>query len=338
MPSYPGISSEAFRHPLDREAEQALRALPGFDLMARKFLEVTVDRPQYIFHMGNSVRVGPRQYAALYTLFRDCLQALDIQPEPAFFVTQNPAVNAYTIGQEQPSIVVTSGLLDLMEEPQLRAVIAHELGHLKCGHGLLTQMAVWAMYAASLVGQMTLGVGNILASNALILGFYEWKRKAELSSDRAALLVTDDLDAVLLAMAQIAGGSDRQTTALSLAEFKRQARAYQDLDSDALNQAYKFLLYNNLPQGIFTSHPFPVERVGYLEAWAQSDDYAAIRRGQYPRESRPGAVDVTPEPGRSPQGSTHNAAANGSGAADEAARLRRQIEALQREIDRLRSS
>lgn len=36
MPTYTGISSEAFRHPLDRQAEQTLRSLPGFDLIARK--------------------------------------------------------------------------------------------------------------------------------------------------------------------------------------------------------------------------------------------------------------------------------------------------------------
>jgi len=34
MPTYPGISSEAFRHPLDRQAEEALRSVPGFDMIA----------------------------------------------------------------------------------------------------------------------------------------------------------------------------------------------------------------------------------------------------------------------------------------------------------------
>ena len=39
MPTYTGISSEAFRHPLDRQAENALRNVPGFDLIASKFVE-----------------------------------------------------------------------------------------------------------------------------------------------------------------------------------------------------------------------------------------------------------------------------------------------------------
>ncbi|TAD78956.1 MAG: M48 family peptidase [Oscillatoriales cyanobacterium] len=326
MPSYPGISSEAFRHPLDREAEQALRSLPGFDLLARKFLEVAVDRPQYLYHMGNSIQVGPRQYASLYHPFRDCLRDLDIYPEPALFVSQSYEVNAFTIGQEQPTIVLTTALLELLGEAELRVVIAHELGHLKCGHSTLTQMAVWAISAASVVGQMTMGISNILVSNALVMAFYEWKRKAELSADRAALLVADDLDQVLLTMLKVAGGSPKHLHELSLDEFKKQARDYQLLDADAMNQAYKFFLYNNLPQGIYSSHPFPIERASYLQEWAKSGDYQAIRRGDYRRDPAAGAVNVNPQPSREADRPT------------EADRLRRQIENLQRELDRLRTA
>ena len=39
MATYPGISSDAFKHPLDQQAEQALRSVPGFDLVSRKFVE-----------------------------------------------------------------------------------------------------------------------------------------------------------------------------------------------------------------------------------------------------------------------------------------------------------
>jgi Zn-dependent protease with chaperone function len=326
MPSYPGISSEAFRHPLDREAEQALRSLPGFDLLARKFLEVAVDRPQYLYHMGNSIQVGPRQYASLYQPFRDCLRDLDIYPEPALFVSQSYEVNAFTIGQEQPTIILTTALLELLGEAELRVVIAHELGHLKCGHSTLTQMAIWAIYAASVLGQMTMGISNMLVSNALVMAFYEWKRKAELSADRAALLVADDLDQVLLTMLKVAGGSPKHLHELSLDEFKKQARDYQSLDADAMNQAYKFFLYNNLPQGIYSSHPFPVERASYLQEWAASADYQAIRRGDYRCDPAAGAVNVDPQPPSESDRTT------------EADRLRRQIDELQRELDRLRTA
>lgn len=317
MPTYPGISSEAFRHPLDYQAEQALRRVPGFDLVARKFVEFIYERPQFIYLMGNSIQVGPRQYATIYQLFRESVRDLDIFPEPTLFISQNPLANSYALGQEQPYVVVNSGLLDLLDAAEIRTVLAHELGHIKCGHTTLTQMALWAMNAAAAVGDMTLGLGN-LVSSGLIYAFYEWRRKAELSSDRAALLVTDDLKLVMQSMMRVAGGSVRYGHECNLNEFIHQAENYQALDQDSLNQTYKLLIYNGA-QGSLLSHPFPAERIHHLGEWATSEEYRQIRLGNYRRSAPEGAVNVDSEPAR-----------------NEAETLRRQIEELQQEIDRIK--
>lgn len=319
MPTYTGISSEAFRHPLDRQAEQALRSVPGFDLVATKFVEFIYERPQIIYHLGNSIQVGPRQYATIYRIFRECVRDLDVHPEPSLFISQNPFVNSYAMGKDQPYIVLNAGALDLLSEPQLRSILAHELGHIKCGHTILIQMAMWAMGVVSAVSEMTFGLGGIISSG-LIYAFFEWRRKAELSSDRAALLVLDDLDTVLSTMMQVSGGSKNFAHELSLGEFVKQSQSYQDLDRQNLNQIYKFLLYNGYGSGALLSHPFPVERVHYLKEWAVSPEYAEIKRGNYARSASEGAVDV-PAPVQE----------------NEAERLRRQIEELQAQIDRLKS-
>ncbi|MFB2917608.1 M48 family metallopeptidase [Aerosakkonema funiforme] len=318
MPTYKGMSSEAFRHPLDREAEQTLRSLPGFDIAARKFVEFFYERPQFVYHMGNSIQVGPRQYSTVYQMFRECVRDLDIYPEPTLFISQFPVSNAYALGQERPSIVLNSGLLDLMTEAELRSVIAHELGHIKCGHTILTQMALWVISTASFIGELTLGLGNIIGSG-LVYAFYEWKRRSELSADRAALLLSDDINSVMRAMMKLAGGSAKYNNEASLDEFIRQSERYQELDDDGLNQVYKFLLYNNLAQGVFLSHPFLVERIIHLRQWSNSEEYRQIRHGNYQQSAAEGAVDVPSQTGRSQ--------------ADE---LRRQIEELQREIDSLK--
>jgi Zn-dependent protease with chaperone function len=317
MPTYPGISSEAFRHPLDREAEQALRNLPGFNLIAGKFVEFVYERPQLVYLMGNNIQVGPRQYSSIYQLFRECVRDLDIHPEPTLFVSQNPLANSYALGQEHPFIVLNSGILDLLDAVEIRSVLAHELGHIKCGHTLLIQMATWAMSAVSAIGELTFGLGN-LVSSGLIFAFYEWRRKAELSADRAALLVMDDLNPVMRSMMKVAGGSVQYAHECSLDEFVQQSENYKDLDQDGLNQVYKLLLYNGA-QGAMLSHPFPAERLRYLREWFTSEDYRQIRQGNYRRAADPGAVEVdatTP---------THEVEA-----------LRRQIEELQQEINRIR--
>ncbi|MBK1990981.1 M48 family metallopeptidase [Sphaerospermopsis aphanizomenoides BCCUSP55] len=319
MPTYTGISSEAFRHPLDRQAEQALRSLPGFDLVARKFVEFVYERPQLVYLMGNSIQVGPRQYSTIYQMFRDCVRDLDIYPEPALFISHNPQANSYALGQDHPYIVVNTGILDLLNEAEIRAVLAHELGHIKCGHTILIQMAMWAMSAASVIGELTFGLGNFV-NQALIYAFFEWRRKAELSADRAALLVMDDLNPVMSSMMKISGGSNKYAHECSLQEFIQQSEKYQALDEDGLNQVYKFLIYNGA-QGMMLSHPFPVERLHYLRAWAGSEEYQQIRQGNYQQTPATGAVNVkveTPE--------------------NEAEKLRKQIEELQKEIDRMKKA
>jgi Zn-dependent protease with chaperone function len=315
MPTYPGISSEAFRHPLDRQAEQALRSVPGFDLVARKFVEFVYERPRYVYLMGNTIQVGVRQYSSIYQIFRECLQSLDITTEPALFVSQAPSVNAYALGQEKPCVVLNSALLDLLSETELRSVIAHELGHLKCGHTTLTQMAMWMNMAIAGLADLTFGLSNLI-STGLLMAFYEWLRKAELSADRAALLVMDELNPVLQGMMQLAGGSLKYAHELSLEELIKQSDRYQALDEDQLNQFYKFSLYNDVPNGIFLTHPFTIERIRYLQEWSTSAEFQQIRQGNY---IRTGGVDVEPQ-------------------TDEADQLKRQIEELQKEIDRMKRS
>ncbi len=317
MPTYTGISSEAFRHPLDAQAEQALRSVPGFDLAAGKFVEFLYERPRYVYLLGNAIEVGPRQYASIYHLFREAVRDLDVASEPALFVTQSPIVNAYALGQDRPCMVLSTGLLDLLSEAELRSTIAHELGHIKCGHTKLIQMANWMISTIFGLSEMTFGLSS-LVSNGLLIAFYEWLRKAELSADRAALLVVDELKPVLQTMMRASGGSSRYAHELSVDEFVSQADRYQRLDQDNLNQVYKFFLYNNLSQGAFQTHPFSVERVHHLRDWANSEAYRQIRSGNYRRTSE-GSVDVPVEPPMS-----------------EVDRLKRELETLQQEIDAIR--
>jgi Zn-dependent protease with chaperone function len=313
MPTYPDISSQAFKHPLDQQAEQALRSVPGFDLLAKSFSEYLYERPQQILLMGNDLKVGPRQYATLYGIYRQCLRDLDMSPEPNLYVSQNPSANAYSLGSEHPYIVFNTALLDLLDEEEIRVILAHELGHLKCDHSILIQMSFWVMGAANFLGGITLGLGKAITTG-LVYAFYEWRRKAELSADRAALLVSDDLNLVLRTLMKCAGGSQKYLHECNLEEFIRQGEAYRQLDQDNLNQIYKFLIYNG-GNGSFLTHPFSVERVHYLQEWFNSESYRQIRRGNYAKTGIKSSINVD---------------ANDS----ESERLQRQIAELQAEIER----
>jgi Zn-dependent protease with chaperone function len=318
MPSYPGISSQAFKHPLDQQAEQALRSVPGFDLLATRFSEYIYERPQQIYLMGNNLKVGPQQYSTLYGIYRECLQALDIYPEPTLYVSQEPFVNAYSLGREHPYIVINTGLLDLLDENELRTVVAHELGHLKCDHSILIQMFLWVRNTATFLGDLTLGIGKIMTTG-LIYAFYEWRRKAELSSDRASMLVLNDITPIFKTMMKLAGGSQKYAHECSLSEFLKQSDDYYRMDEDSLNQFYKVLIYNGANE-TFLSHPFTVERVRYLQEWSISTQYSQIKQGNYPKVRKEGSINVDATPQK-----------------QESEDLKKKIADLQAEIDRIKS-
>jgi hypothetical protein len=118
-------------------------------------------------------------------------------------------------------------------------------------------------------------------------------------------------------MMKIAGGSQKFAHECHLQEFIKQSQEYQALDENGLNQIYKLLMYNGM-LGSMQSHPFPVERLHYLQDWAKSTEYQQIHQGNYARTSD-NAVNINTEVSDA-----------------EAERLRNQIEELQREIERIK--
>ncbi len=95
-----------------------------------------------------------------------------------------------------------------------QAVIAHELGHLKCNHG------VW-LTMANVLATNTQSVLPLL-SGALEEGLLRWLRAAELTCDRAALLVAQDHRVVISALMKLAGGSPKLNAELNVEAFLRQ--------------------------------------------------------------------------------------------------------------------
>ena len=65
---------------------------------------------------------------------------LDVD-EPELYVQLDPVPNAFTYGHTRPFIVLTSGLVDMLDDEERFYVIAHELGHIKAGHVLYTVLA-----------------------------------------------------------------------------------------------------------------------------------------------------------------------------------------------------
>ena len=272
--TFPGIHPNAFEHPLDRTALEALRKTPGLDLLLKKLSAAYVERIVRLQFTADSMRLSPNQCPRVYSLFREAAQALDME-EPDLYLSQSPFPNAFAIGMERHTIVLWSGLLELLDDDELRFVLAHELGHIKSGHMLYHTMALF-LSIVGLVAARNLPFINLL-SQALLYAFYDWRRKSELTSDRAGLIVAQDPDVGIRTMLKLAGGSRGVAETLSVEEFLKQADDLEDMGANLLDAIYLFDMTR------FQSHPFPALRAREMLRWSQTDDYKAILRGDYPR-------------------------------------------------------
>ena len=70
---------------------------------------------------------------------------------PALYIIKNELPNACAVGlsQTDSAVAVTSGLLNSLDEYQIEAVLAHEIGHIQKGHSIAkTQVAMKALMIA----------------------------------------------------------------------------------------------------------------------------------------------------------------------------------------------
>ena len=257
--TFPDLQAGDFQHPDDLSATAALQAIPGMDTLVSKVMEYGFERVYYLENVAGNVRVTPRMFERLYRSLGWGCKILGVD-EPELYIQMDPTPNAFTYGHTRPFIVLTSGLIDLLDDEERFFVIAHELGHIKAGHVLYTVLARNIAAVVSLIGQVTLGLGALLGQG-LVIALYDWYRKAELTADRAGLLCVQDMNPCLRTFMKLAGGASRLFAEMDQTEFVRQIRAYEDADRSNLNRAYKVLL------NVFRTHPFPILRAKELDEW-----------------------------------------------------------------------
>lgn len=261
-----GLKADEFRHPLDLEATNALKQLPGLDLMVRNLLGPLAEQVFYLDNIASSILVGEQQLPHLHQSLLDACQILDLEP-PQLYIRQHPVPNAYTFAMrgKQPFIVMHTSLLELLNPEEIQAVIAHELGHLKCDHGVYLTLANLVILAA---GQLP-NLGGMIAQ-ALQSQVLEWVRCAEFTCDRAALLVAQDPKVVASVLMKLTGGSPTLAAQLNLEAFLAQARSYEDISKSEMGEMLKQA--RNAP----LTHPVPVLRAREIDQWAKSQTYQSL--------------------------------------------------------------
>lgn len=113
---------------------------------------------------SGAVRVSETENVAIYTrigpITAQLCQRMGI-PMPKLWVLPEASPNAFATGRNpaHASVAVSAGLLDLMSDREVEAVIAHELGHVKNRDILTGSIAATIATAISYMGTMLMFMG-----------------------------------------------------------------------------------------------------------------------------------------------------------------------------------
>lgn len=258
------IRASEFIHPEDAAALRQLESIPGFPALVKKILSLGLEQMQYGINMASAIRLSPTQLPKLYNHLPPICEKLGID-EPEFYLEMNPIPNAWTFGDTRIYITITSGLVEMMDDEELDAIIAHECGHIICRHVLYHSIARYILSGVDSLG--VLGALTIPVQYAILY----WYRKSELSCDRCSSIVTSP-EIVSRVMARLAGGPKELTKDINMEEWARQADKYDEIRTDGLwNKTLQLYVTMGL------DHPFNAVRVREILKWGECVQYLNLK-------------------------------------------------------------
>lgn len=214
--------------------------------------------------------VTPNQAPGLYSMVENLSQRASL-PMPAVYIIPSPAANAFATGRdpEHAAVAVTEGIMNMLPDDELEAVLAHELSHIN-NRDTLTQAV-----AATVAGGISL-----LAQMASYSMWFGGSRDDDNGRNPLGLLLSIILAPVAASVIQLAISRTREFSADAGAAKltgnpRALARALQRLDSSARqmpldgNPAFEPLLIINSFSGdwlknLFSTHPSTEARIENL--------------------------------------------------------------------------
>ena len=198
------------------------------------------------------------------------LAGRDGLPMPKLYYVDTPIPNAFATGRspERAVVAVTSGIMEILTESELRAVLAHELGHVKNRDMLVSTIA------AGLAGAI-----GYLAQFAFMLGGRDSENSNPLAAILAAILAPIAAMVIQMAISRsreyladehsahtLGSGRELESALMKLESWKQQAPPIEPSPNE---QATASLMFANMfsMQGLaslFSTHPSTADRVKRL--------------------------------------------------------------------------
>jgi heat shock protein HtpX len=225
---------------------------------------------------SRSKPVTEEEYPRLYAIVRELTQARGM-PMPRMYVSEMAQPNAFATGRNEhhAAVAVTKGLLQIVDERELRAVLSHELSHV-ANHDILigsvaagiamsiTFLARFAFFFGgsddrdSAFGPFAFLIAWILAPLAAALIQMAVSRSREYQADESGAHLSHDPLALASALRKLEEYSKRVPAPASLGP----AEAHLFIVNPLSGRRVQFA-------NLFSTHPPTAARIERLEEMAQ---------------------------------------------------------------------
>lgn len=187
-------------HPEDAKAMKVLRRTPLLKPVVRMVMKEGMEKLQVGEHLAQTVLVTADNMPKLFRIFIEVVNRIGISPIPELYIYNDPQPNAYTYGETRSIVALSSGIIDIMTDEELKAVLAHECGHIACHHTFFKTLldALINLY------DFSIGISFVLLG-PLELSLMYWSRRSEFSADRFSVLIAGE-DATQSALIKLACG------------------------------------------------------------------------------------------------------------------------------------
>ena len=230
-----------------RDFAQTVR-YSGDSLTADKAVKRSNDPMESYFSL-NSMLVSPLVTPIIHKSIEKVIKRLGIPTSSIkAFVYASPEIQAEChAGNDVGCIVLlSSGLIDILENKEIEFVIGHEIGHFIYGHGLA-----------------------LASSNTESLEFSIQKRAQEISADRIGLLASESLDNSIRAMMKTMSGLTTKYLKFDIGAFLSQL--------SNTNQ-------NILQLDVNSTHPSMIVRCRALLWFSMSETFKSGKQDYQPEE------------------------------------------------------
>ena len=127
------MTAKQIMHPADAKALQVLKQARGLNRLIKYYMEKGDECVARGENLGTMLMVTEDNVPYVYNAFREVVERVGIE-EPELYIYNDPVMNAFTYGDTNTFIALSSSLVERLTLPELKSIIAHECGHILCRH------------------------------------------------------------------------------------------------------------------------------------------------------------------------------------------------------------